>query len=211
MGSLLAIEFVTLDGVMQGYGSPDEDRDGGFTHGGWGLPYIDHGQPADGPDGLGSTGAYLFGRRTYEKMVEFWPHQPDDNAMAAHLNGSPKYVVSSTLTDPVWRHTSVVSGDLAATVSQLKQRHDADIVVLGSWSLLDALIAQDLLDGYRLFVHPLLLGTGKRLFRRLPSPQRLRLLDTQTSPSGVVMLAYARASAGSGHPVDARVDLQRTS
>jgi dihydrofolate reductase len=211
MGSLLAVEFVTLDGVMQGYGSPDEDRDGGFAHGGWGAPYLDHGQPDEGPDGLRTTSAYLFGRRTYEKMVAFWPHQPDANPMAAHLNGSPKYVVSSTLSDPTWSHTTVVAGDLASTVGSLKRRHDGDIVVLGSWNLLEALITHDLLDGYRLFVHPLLLGTGKRLFRPLPVPQRLRLLDTQTSPSGVVMLAYARASAASGAPVGADADLQRTS
>jgi dihydrofolate reductase len=210
MGSLLAIEFVTLDGVMQGYGSPDEDRDGGFAHGGWGLPYAVHRQPDDAPDGLRETSAYLFGRRTYEKMVEFWPRQPDDNPMAAHLNGSPKYVVSSTLTDPTWSHTTVVSGDLASTVGRLKREHEGNIVVLGSWSLLGALISQDLLDGYRLFVHPLLLGTGKRLFRALPSPQTLQLLDVQTSPSGIVMLAYARTSTAPGAAVSAGHDLQGT-
>ena len=97
MRQLNVIEFVTLDGVMQGLGSPDEDRDGGFAHGGWGAPYGDHIQQAAALEGMQTTTAYLFGRRTYEKMLDFWPQQPDDNPMAAHLNATTKYVVSRTL------------------------------------------------------------------------------------------------------------------
>ena len=100
MRKLVVIEFVTLDGVMQGLGSPDEDRDGGFEHGGWSAPYFDEAQGRAAVEGLADTTAYLFGRRTYEKMAAFWPTAPVDDPFAAHLNGTRKYVVSRTLTDP---------------------------------------------------------------------------------------------------------------
>src|SRR5687767_7885666 len=108
MRTLVVIEFVTLDGVMQGLGSPDEDRDGGFEHGGWSAPYSDEVQGSAAVEGLADTTAYLFGRRTYEKMAAFWPTQPDANPMAAHLNATPKYVASRALTDPTWSNARVL-------------------------------------------------------------------------------------------------------
>ncbi|MGH2752291.1 MAG: dihydrofolate reductase family protein [Actinomycetota bacterium] len=190
MGSLLVVEFVTLDGVMQGLGSPDEDRDGGFEHGGWSAPYQDETQFASATESLSSTSAYLFGRRTYEKMVEFWPNQPVDNPMAAHLNAAPKYVASRTLTDLTWHNAQLLRGDLTTAVTALKDALDGNIVVLGSGVLVEQLIACDLVDGYRLFLHPLLLGTGKRLFRALDHPCRLRLLHAEPTSTGVLMLSY---------------------
>ena len=195
MRQLTVIEFVTLDGVMQGLGSPDEDRDGGFEHGGWAAPYGDQIQQAAALEGMQTTTAYLFGRRTYEKMLDFWPQQPDANPMAAHLNGTPKYVATRTLEDAelTWANAEVLPGDLEAGVRALKAEGDGTIVVLGSGVLVQELAALDLVDGYRLFLHPLLLGTGKRLFREPDpprSPRPLQLLSAETTSTGVVMLSY---------------------
>ena len=190
MRKLVVIEFVTLDGVMQGLGSPDEDRDGGFEHGGWSAPYFDEAQGSAAVEGLKATTAYLFGRRTYEKMAQFWPNQPDDNPMAAHLNATPKYVASRTLTATTWSNAQVLEGDLAEAVGELKATGDGTIAVLGSGVLVQELMAADLVDGFRLFLHPLLLGTGKRLFRELDRPRRLRLVDSQATGTGVLMLSY---------------------
>src|SRR5579863_10191541 len=151
MGHLVVVEFVTLDGVMQGFGSPDEDRDGGFDLGGWGAPYADKAQFSAAVEGLQATSAYLFGRRTYEKMVTFWPHQPEDNPMAAHLNATPKYVATRTLATTTWTNAHVLDGDLVGAVTTLKGTHDGDTVVLGSGAQVEQLITHDLVDGYRLF------------------------------------------------------------
>jgi dihydrofolate reductase len=190
MRRLIVIEFLTLDGVMQGLGSPDEDRDGGFTHGGWAAPYFDEGQAAAAVEGLTSTTAYLFGRKTYEKMIGYWPSQPDENPMAAHLNATPKYVATRTLTSLTWSNAEVLDGELASAVRDLKSRGDGNIAVLGSGVLVQELIADDLVDGYRLYLHPLLLGTGKRLFRAADRPRRLRLVNCTPTTTGVLMLEY---------------------
>jgi dihydrofolate reductase len=192
MRQLSVIEFVTLDGVMQGLGSPDEDRDGGFEHGGWAAPYGDQIQQAAALEGMQTTTAYLFGRRTYEKMLDFWPQQPDANPMAAHLNATPKYVATRTLEDAqlTWANAKVLPGDLAAGVRALKAEGDGSIAVLGSGVLVQQLDALGLVDGYRLFLHPLLLGTGKRLFRERDHPLPLQLLSAETTSTGVVMLSY---------------------
>jgi dihydrofolate reductase len=192
VGLLVVIEFMTLDGVMQGFGSPDEDRDGGFEYGGWGAPYVDEKQFAAAVEALPSTSAYLFGRRTYQKMVQFWPLQPDDNPMAAHLNSAPKYVATRSLTDLTWRNARVIDGELGTAVPGLTSMYEGNIVVLGSGVVVEQLIAQDLVDAYRLFLHPLLLGTGKRLFRSIDRPRRLRLESAEPTSTGVLMLSFAR-------------------
>jgi dihydrofolate reductase len=199
---LIVIEFVTLDGVMQGLGSPDEDRDGGFAHGGWGAPYGDDVQQAAALEGMRSTGAYLFGRRTYEKMVTFWPQQPEANPMAAHLNATPKYVATQTLQDAdlAWANARVLRGDLAAAVHRLKAEGDGTIAVLGSGVLVQQLTTLDLVDGYRLFLHPLLLGSGKRLFNQLDRPRPLQLLSAEPTSTGVVMLSYDCLLTGDHEP-----------
>ncbi|WP_121257587.1 dihydrofolate reductase family protein [Nocardioides ferulae] len=190
MRRLVAIEFVTLDGVMQGLGSPDEDRDGGFEHGGWGAPYMDETQMQSAGEGLAQTTAYLFGRRTYQKMLAFWPHQPDSNPMAAHLNATPKYVVTRTLDQFSWAGARRLGDDLGSGVRALKDEGEGVIAILGSGIVVHELMQQRLIDEYRIFLHPLLLGTGKRLFRDLPQPQRLQLAGATPTSTGVVMLEY---------------------
>jgi dihydrofolate reductase len=195
MKKLVAVEFITLDGVMQGLGSPDEDREGGFEHGGWSAPYADGIQQSAALDSMQETTEYLFGRRTYEKLSAFWPHQPDENRMAAHLNAAPKHVASRTLSQLDWSGARLLEGELGPAVRALKAGGQGHIVVLGSGVLVDALAAEDLVDGYRLFLHPLLLGTGKRLFRARPRPERLELVGCTPTSTGVVMLSYDRLAA----------------
>lgn len=190
MRELVVIEFITLDGVMQGLGSPDEDRDGGFEHGGWAAPYADDVQTEVAGEGLSSTTAYLFGRRTYDKMAAFWPGQPDTNPMAAHLNATPKYVASRTPAALTWRNAQVLDSELVPAVTRLKSQGAGTIAVLGSGVLVEDLVAHDLVDRYRLFLHPLLLGTGKRLFRETDQPVHLRLADCTRTSTGVLLLDY---------------------
>jgi dihydrofolate reductase len=192
MRQLIVIEFVTLDGVMQGLGSPDEDRDGGFAYGGWGAPYGDDVQQEAALEGMQTTGAYLFGRRTYEKMAAFWPQQPDTNPMAAHLNATPKYVATRTLDDAqlTWPNARVLDGELVPALRALQAEGDGTVAVLGSGALVQQLAALDLVNGYRIFLHPLLLGSGKRLFNHLDQPQPLQLVSVQQTTTGVVMLSY---------------------
>lgn len=193
MRSLAVIEFVTLDGVMQGLGSPDEDREGGFDYGGWGAPYGDDVLGRKAGEGIASTTAYLLGRRTYEKMASFWPGEPDENPIAAHLNATPKYVVTKTLSKLEWAGSHVIGGDVVDSVSDLKRHGNGTIAVLGSGALVQALIANDLIDEYRLFVHPLVLGTGKRLFARTARPLPMRLTDCTQTTTGVLVLTYQPA------------------
>lgn len=190
MGNLVVIEFVTVDGVMQGLGSPQEDTDGGFTHGGWGAPYADSIHQVVAPSGLRDTSAYLFGRRTFEKMAAFWPHQPADNPVAAHMNATPKYVASRTLAAASWPGTRIISDDVTTAVCDLKATEEGDIAVLGSGALARQLMAHRLVDELRLFIHPLLLGTGKRLFGELPTPANLELSSLAQTDLGTVALVY---------------------
>jgi dihydrofolate reductase len=194
MSKLAVVEFVTLDGVMQGLGSPDEDRDGGFEYGGWGAPYGDEvlGRAA-AKGGDVATASYLFGRRTYEKMAAHWPNEPDDNLIAARLNTAPKYVVTNTLTTLEWAGSHVLPGDARTSVRELKNRGDGTIVVLGSGMLVQTLVEHDLIDEYRVFVHPLVLGKGKRLFRERSRPLPLQLIDCTPTTTGVLLLTYQPA------------------
>lgn len=193
MRKLGVIEFLTLDGVMQGLGSPDEDREGGFEYGGWGAPYGDEVLGRKAGEGLGMTTAYLFGRRTYEKMAAHWPNEPDENPIAAHLNATPKYVVTRTLTSLAWAGAQILAGDVVESVDALKSEGEGAIAVLGSGVLVQTLIDNDLVDEYRLFIHPLVLGTGKRLFRSVPRPLRMRLVDCTPTTTGVLLLCYEPA------------------
>ena len=184
MRKLSLVEFVSLDGVMQALAGPDDD----FPYPGWGNEYPVTVEEDPESETFAGTSAYLFGRRTYEEMAAFWPHQPDDNLMAASLNATPKYVVSSTIADPPWDPTAVISGDVAGAVSALKSEGDGAIVVLGSGQLVRFLLAAGLVDGITLFVHPLLLGTGTRLFGDLPGLQRLQLRSSRSSGLGSLVL-----------------------
>lgn len=190
MRTLTVIEFITLDGVMQSLGSPDEDREGGFEYGGWAAPYGDEVLGRKAGEGLTATTAYLLGRRTYEKMAAHWPGEPDSDPVAASLNSTPKYVATRTQTSLDWAGSHVLGGDLVQSVNELKEQGEGTIAVLGSGVLVQALIENDLVDEYRLFVHPLVLGTGKRLFRQAPRPLPMRLVDCTPTTTGVLLLSY---------------------
>lgn len=190
MRRLAVVEFLTLDGVMQGFGGPDEDRAGGFEHGGWGAPYATEEIGRRAGAGMGATTAYLFGRKTYEHMAAHWPHEPDENPIARHLNATPKYVVTRTLTSLDWAGSQILDGDVAESVNDLKSEGDGFITVLGSGELAQTLIERGLIDDYRLFVHPLVLGTGTRLFRETSRPLPMRLVDWAPTSTGVLMLNY---------------------
>jgi len=194
MRKLAVVEFVTLDGVMQGLGGPDEDRDGGFDHGGWGGPYGDVVLARQAGQGIGQTSAYLFGRRTYEHLSAHWPHQPDDDPIAASLNATPKHVATRTIRqrDLGWANSHVVEGDLVEAVRELKARGDGFVTVLGSGVMVQTLIANELIDTYRIMLHPIVLGTGKRLFREYPQPLALRLTGCTPTTTGVLLLTYER-------------------
>lgn len=191
MRRLAIVEFLSVDGVMQGLGSPDEDRDGGFEHGGWGVPYGAALGEVLSPDVGAQTSAYLFGRRTYEKMAAFWPTQPDTNPMAASLNSRPKYVATRTLRELAWRGATALEGDVVDAVTGLKADGSGTIVALGSGDVVRQLLSAGLVDELRLLVHPLLLGTGRRLFGDLPSPRSLRLQDIASTSLGTVALTYS--------------------
>jgi dihydrofolate reductase len=196
MRKLIVSEFLTLDGVMQGPGSPDEDREGGFDHGGWQMPYFDDVQMEVAAEGIAANGAYLFGRKTYEIMAAFWPTQPDTNPFAATLNGLPKFVVSTTLQEPLaWQNSTLLRGDVVEAIKNLKAQPGKNITVLGSGELVQTLIRHDLVDEFGLMINPLVLGTGKRLFREGLAPARFQLVDSKTTTTGVLIATYRRADA----------------
>jgi dihydrofolate reductase len=190
MRPLVVIEFLSLDGVMQSLGGPDEDREGGFRHGGWSQGYMDDVLMQSSLEGIRSTDAYLFGRRTYEKFVAYWPTQPDENPMAAHLNATPKYVASRTLDAVDWRNAHLLEGDVPDAVRALKEEEGGKIVVLGSGVLVKTLFDNGLVDELDLFIHPLIIGSGKRLFPESPEMRRLELTDVRPTTTGVLIARY---------------------
>lgn len=189
MSALNVVEFVALDGVTQGFHATDERN--GFRHSGWAEGYQDQAQVDRTVTALPATGVYLFGRRTYDELSRFWPFQPDDNPMAAHLNRRPKYVVTHRADELTWPNAHRLDGDLEDGVRWLKDDADGDIAVLGSGTVVGQLLAADLVDGLHLYVHPLVLGSGHQLFPRADQPLRLRLEDVERTSAGVVELRYA--------------------
>jgi dihydrofolate reductase len=190
MRTLRVIAFLSLDGVMQAPGAPDEDTEGGFRHGGWQRPYFDDDLAAAAAEGMAATDAYLFGRKTYEKMASFWPTAPSDDPFARHLNSTAKYVASTTLQAVEWQNSTLIKGDVAEEVANLKEQPGGNIAVLGSGDLIQTLIENNLIDEYFLVVYPLVLGSGKRLFRDADEMKRLTLVDCRTTSTGGAMLTY---------------------
>jgi dihydrofolate reductase len=190
MGKLVVIEFLSLDGVMQAPGSPDEDPEGGFQHGGWQRQYVDEAQGQAAAEGMKTTQAYLFGRKTYQGLASYWPTVPSDDPIGAHLNPAPKYVVTRTLRDLEWQNSTRIEGEVATAVAALKQKIGGNIAVLGSGQLVHTLIENDLVDQYQLFLQPLVIGSGKRLFRDSAKLRRLRLVDSRTTSTGGLILNY---------------------
>ena len=191
MRKLIVNEFLSLDGVMQAPGDPDEDRSGGFAHGGWQMPYFDEDFAKVAFEGMAETDAYLFGRRTYEIMAAYWPTQPDDAPFAASLNGLPKYVASTTLSEPLeWQNSTLLQDNAAKAVAVLKEQPGKNIVVLGSGEFVQTLMENDLVDEYGLMINPILLGSGKRLFQEGSPKRPLRLVRSMTTSTGVIVANY---------------------
>jgi dihydrofolate reductase len=187
MAELVVVENVTLDGVAQAPGRADEDPRGGFTHGGWAVPYSDPAQVEQAQKAMATTSALLFGRRTYLDFHSFWPNQADGNPFTDVLNETPKYVVSRTLTGTPWRNSTLLRD--VTEVAALKERLPGAVVVLGSLALVGAL--GPLVDRFVLSVHPLALGTGQRL--ALP-PSAFDLVSSVVTGTGVIIATYARTT-----------------
>jgi dihydrofolate reductase len=190
---LRVIEFLSLDGVMQAPGAPDEDTEGGFQHGGWQRPYFDEVLGATAAEGMAETDAYLFGRKTYEKMAAYWPTAPEDDPYGRHMNSTPKYVASRTLRDVEWQNSTLIKGDVAEEVARLKEQPRKNIAVLGSGELVQTLLEHDLVDEIFLAVYPIVLGSGKRLFREADQVRKLSLVDSKPTSTGGVILTYRPA------------------
>jgi dihydrofolate reductase len=186
--------FLTLDGVMQAPGGADEDRSGGFEHGGWQMQYFDEAAGKAVFEGMAASDGFLLGRKTYEIFAAFWPSAPNDDPFAATMNGLPKYVASTTLKEPLeWNNSRLIKGDVAEEVAKLKAQPGKDLQVIGSGDLAQTLREHDLVDEYRLMVHPIVLGSGRRLFRDGSAMTALRLVDSTTTSTGVLILTYQPA------------------
>jgi dihydrofolate reductase len=196
MRKLIITTFLSVDGVMQAPGAPDEDRSGGFAHGGWMVPYADEDLGRIVTAWVERAGAFLLGRGTYEIFAAHWPRVTDpQDVIARALNGLPKYVASRTLKSAEWHNTTVIRGDVVEAVRTLKREGTGELQVHGSPGLSQTLIANDLVDEYRLWVHPVVLGSGKRLFGVGALPAALKLSETKTTSTGVVVHTYERAGA----------------
>jgi len=186
---------LTLDGVMQAPGRPDEDLRGGFEHGGWAQPYFDPVMASVAAEGIAKGGDLLLGGRTYQDFAAFWPNQTEDNPFTAVLNNFQKYVASTTLEEPLsWSNSTILKGDAGEAVARLKEQPGKDLVVLGSGELVQSLMRRNLVDEYVLMIHPLVLGSGRRLFTDGGSFAALRLVDTKTTTTGVVIATYQPAA-----------------
>ncbi|MCP2278590.1 dihydrofolate reductase family protein [Nocardia amikacinitolerans] len=187
-------QFVTIDGVCQAPGAPQEDTSDGFTHGGWTAPYFDEAGGEFMNQVFARADAFLLGRRTYEIFAGYWP-QHDDPAdpIASNLNALPKYVGTHTLSHADWAGTEVLRGDLAQRVAELKSRPGREIQIHGSGNLAQTLLAAGLIDTLHLLTFPVLLGTGKRLFAKGSTPTAFHLTDSRTTPTGVHITTYRAA------------------
>lgn len=191
MRRVVVNESLSVDGVMQAPGAPDEDRSGGFEHGGWAMPYFDDAMGEMASEGMGSTDGLLLGRKTYEIFAAYWPNQPDDVPFAAFLNDIRKHVASTTLEEPLeWANSKLIKGDVAEEVRALKEGPGGDLLVLGGGDLAQTLMEHGLVDEYQLWIHPIILGSGKRLFRDGSPSTPLRVVDSKTSSTGVLLLSY---------------------
>jgi dihydrofolate reductase len=190
MGRLIVTEFVTLDGVAQAPGGPDEDHEGDFAHGGWQAPLIDDASGAVMFEQAHQMDALLLGRKTYDIFAGYWPEAPEEIPFTGLLNSVPKYVASRTLSDPLsWSGSTVLQGDVADAVAAVKERH-GQVHVIGSLDLLQTLFRADLVDQLNLWLYPLILGSGKRVVEPGALPTALTLERSTTYPGGTIELVY---------------------
>jgi dihydrofolate reductase len=191
MRQLIGSEFITLDGVIQAPGGPDEDRDGGFAHGAWTMPYWHDDIGKSFAAMIGEVDAFLLGRRTYVTHAEAFEPMPAGDFFGDMMNRPAKYVVSKTLEKPIWRNTTIIRDDVVAAVRALKNQPGKNILTDGSSQLVHALLKHDLVDELHLLLYPLAVGGGKRLFPE-GTHTRFVLKESKTYPSGVVGLHYER-------------------
>lgn len=205
MSKLVVSAFVSLDGIVQAPGGPDEDREGGFEHGGWSVPYFGEDMGPIMVEQFAGMESLLLGRKTYEIFAAHWPHVTDEkDPVATKLNAMPKYVASRTLDSVEWNNSHLLQGDAAEAVAELKQRSGGEINVQGSSNLIETLQQHDLVDEYRLLIEPVVLGTGKRLFAEGTAPAAFKLSDARPTNTGVVYCTYERA----GKPSYGSLDLE---
>jgi dihydrofolate reductase len=192
MRKLVVSEFLTLDGVMQGPGDADEDRGGGFEEGGWQLSYFDDVFAKVVTEGIAGAGGFVLGRKTWEIFAGYWPNAPEEQrGVGDPLNKLPKFVVSTTLKEPLsWENSHLISGDVQAELSRLKGQQGKDLMVIGSGNLVQTLMREDLVDEYQLMFHPLVLGSGAKLFPEGVGRLPLELVDSTVTTKGVVIANY---------------------
>jgi dihydrofolate reductase len=192
MRELAILTFVSLDGVMQGPTSPDEDPSDGFTHGGWANAHWEGVMEQVGREAMAEPYDMLFGRKTYEMFAGHWPEADPEDPAAARMNGATKYVASSSLADPSWQNTVVLAGDVAAEVAAIKQQDGPLLQVHGSGNLIQTLLKHDLIDEFRLWTFPVVVGSGNRLFADGAVPANLTLARSAATGNGAVMSIYRR-------------------
>ena len=215
MSQLLVTTFLSLDGVMQAPGAPDEDRSGGFDHGGWLVPFADEDMMRFVVDWIARADGFLLGRKTYEIFAAHWPRVTDPSDLVARaLNTLPKYVASKTLDEVEWNNSTLIAGNVVEEITKLKRRPGKELQVHGSGGLAQTLIENDLVDEYRLWSFPVILGHGKRLFGAGTVPATLKLVDSKTTGAGVAIHTYRRAGEmqyGSVEATEWRDKFQRRS
>lgn len=205
MTKITLTTFLSLDGVMQAPGGPDEDRSGGFEQGGWLVPYADEDMMRLVSEWFAEADGFLLGRRTYEIFAAYWPQVTDpDDPVASRLNNLPKYVASTTLDKVEWNNSTLLAGDVAHGVAELKRAPGRELQIHGSGTLAQSLMAHGLIDEYRLWFYPVVLGGGKRLFKEGSEPSALKLVDTKTTSTGVAIHVYQPA----GRPTYGTFDLE---
>jgi len=194
MPKIIVNAFLTLDGVMQAPGGPDEDRESGFLHGGWQAPYVDDVMGRLVTEGFADADSFLLGRKTYDIFANYWPKITDpNNAIATALNSRPKYVVSRSLERVTWNNSGLIQGDVVAELRKLREQPGRTLQTWGSTDLLQTLLQCDLIDEYRLFIFPLVLGSGKRLFGSGTVPLALKQVETVTSGKGATYHRFERS------------------
>jgi dihydrofolate reductase len=196
---LTATMMLTVDGVYQGPGAPDEDRRGGFDRGGWVAPYADAEMGDFLTSMFGRADALLLGRKTWEIWEPYWPHH-DDNPFGRAINALPKYVPSTTLTDPTWQNTIVIDDDVEGTIRELRTQSGRELQVHGSGELLRWLLERDLVDELNLRLYPVVVGDGLRLFPEQGQTHHLELVESSSTPSGVMLLTYRPAGRATFGP-----------
>jgi len=191
MSKVVVFVNLTLDGVMQGPARPDEDTRGGFKHGAWAAPYQ---AMESAGEAMANVGALLLGRRTYEDFYSVWPKRTD-SPYSTYLDNIQKYVASRTLKEPLpWKNSILLKGDAAEAVAKLRSQPGKDLVIMGSGELIQSLMRRNLVDEYVLLIHPIVLGTGRRLFADGGAHASLRLISSRTTEKGVVVATYRPAS-----------------